>query len=113
MREYTDAEVASEAWSGAEPPSFPKVNGHTEPFVTFPTSCAFDLDGKIVPERECGVEGVMPHENVTLLTGDGGLGKTLLALQLGASIATRSNWLGIPVMQGPFLYVGAEDVRDP
>jgi RecA-family ATPase len=66
----------------------------------------------VVPEREWLVEGAIPHENVTLLSGDGGLGKTILALMLGTALATKSNWLGFESMQGPFLYIGAEDDVD-
>ena len=76
---------------------------------TIKTCCAADLEGKRVPERKWLVEGVIPHENVTLLSGDGGLGKTILALMLGASQSTRGPWLGFNTMQGPFLYIGAED----
>jgi RecA-family ATPase len=76
------------------------------------TTCAADLEGHEVPERKWLVEGCFPHENVTLLGGDGGLGKTILALMLGTSLSTRTDWLGFPAMQGPFLYVGAEDDND-
>ena len=75
----------------------------------FSTTCAFNLDGKTIPERQWTVDGAIPHENVTLLSGDGGLGKTILALMLGT---TRTAWLGFDTMQGPFLYVGAEDDED-
>ena len=55
------------------------------------------------------MEGAIPHENVTLLSGDGGLGKTILALMLGVAISTKTDWFGFAAMQGPFLYIGAED----
>ena len=35
------------------------------------------LMGKKIPQREWLVEGMIPHKTVTLLTGDGGLGKSL------------------------------------
>jgi RecA-family ATPase len=76
------------------------------------TYCAADLDGKTIPEREWLVEGVMPHRTVTLLSGDGGIGKSLLVLNLFAHIAARRDWLGFKTMQGPVLYVGAEDEQD-
>jgi RecA-family ATPase len=76
---------------------------------TFETRCAYDFADKLVPERQWLVEGAIPHENVTLLSGDGGLGKTLLALMLGASMSARRDWFGFKTMQGPCLYVGAED----
>jgi RecA-family ATPase len=76
------------------------------------TVCAADLEGTPVPPREWLVKDVIPHNNVTNLSGDGGLGKTLLAMQLGTSLSTRTDWLGFQCMQGPFLYIGAEDDED-
>jgi RecA-family ATPase len=100
-----------EAWSELKS----KANGHDtsggEP-AAFTTTCAFDLENRLVPDRQWLVEGAIPHENVTLLSGDGGLGKTILALMLGMSAATKTDWLGFPTMQGPFLYIGAEDDDD-
>jgi RecA-family ATPase len=76
------------------------------------TCCAADLEGQPVPEREWLIKDVIPHRNVTLLSGDGGLGKTLLALQIGISLSAKIPWLGHATMQGPFLYIGAEDDDD-
>ena len=78
----------------------------------FGTTCACNLAGVAVPERQWLVDGAVPHENVTLLSGDGGLGKTILALTLGTALSTKRDWLGFAAMQGPFLYIGAEDDAD-
>lgn len=48
-----------------------------------------------VPDREWFVEGLIPHKTVTLLTGDGGLGKSLLMQQLCVAAATDTEWLGL------------------
>jgi RecA-family ATPase len=80
--------------------------------VDFTTTCAADLEGKQVPNRQWLVEDRIPHENVTLFSGDGGLGKTILALMLGTSLSSCTPWLGLEAMQGPFLYIGAEDDED-
>ena len=40
----------------------------------FSTTCAFHLEGEPIRERQWTVDGAIPHENVTLLSGDGGLG---------------------------------------
>src|SRR4051794_14019064 len=76
------------------------------------TVCAADFEDKPVPQRQWLVDKVIPHRNVTLLSGDGGLGKTILALMLGSSLSTRTDWLGLPTIQGPCLYYGAEDEMD-
>ena len=49
---------------------------------------------------------------VTGLYGDGGVGKTLLALQLQASMALGRKWLGVEVEQGKSLGVYCEDDKD-
>jgi len=76
------------------------------------TICAASLAGLPVPLRQWIVEGIVPRRVVTLLYGDGGLGKSLLAMQLGVSVATGTNWIGHPTDTGPALYLGAEDEQD-
>jgi RecA-family ATPase len=49
------------------------------------------------PEREWLVEGLIPMGTVTFLSGDGGLGKTLLAQQLVMAAAVGGSWCGKPV----------------
>jgi hypothetical protein len=68
-----------------------------------------DWEGSPVPERQWLVHGFIPARAVTLLSGNGGDGKTQLALQLLASSALRTKWLGQHVTHGPGLYFGAED----
>jgi RecA-family ATPase len=49
-------------------------------------------------------------KNVTLLGGDGGTGKSLLALQLALACCTAiPHWIGMEVSTGPVLYLSAED----
>jgi RecA-family ATPase len=49
---------------------------------------------------------------VTLFSGDGGTGKSLLALQLAVSVATGGSWLGRTVKQGRVIFFSAEDDDD-
>lgn len=73
---------------------------------------AADLAGKPPPPRQEHVEGMIPAGNVTLLGGDGGTGKSLLALQLAVATASRSQWIGLPVAGGCALFLTAEDEID-
>jgi RecA-family ATPase/5S rRNA maturation endonuclease (ribonuclease M5) len=75
----------------------------------FPAS---DLAGTIPPPREWHVEGLIPAKQVTMLGGDGGVGKSLLALQLAVASATGGNWVGMKPTQGRAMYISAEDDRD-
>jgi hypothetical protein len=53
---------------------------------------------------------LVPMRNVTLLGGDGGTGKSLLALQLALACCTAIPlWIGMEVLAGPVLYISAED----
>lgn len=74
---------------------------------------ASSLKEKAVPPREWLVPQLIPANTVTLLSGDGGTGKSLLALQLAVSVGTGVwPWLNRQPEQGVALYVGAEDDID-
>src|SRR5688500_3297013 len=70
------------------------------------------LGGLPVPPRDWHVEPVIPHQTVTLLSGDGGTGKSLLALQLAVATALGSSWINRTVAGGRALYLSAEDDMD-
>ncbi|MDN2584064.1 AAA family ATPase [Aquibium sp. ELW1220] len=71
-----------------------------------------DWQGKEVPERRWFVEGLIPMRQVTILAGDGGVGKSLLALQLGAASALSVDTLDMHPQGGRVVYMGAEDEAD-
>lgn len=73
---------------------------------------ATQLRGKAVPQMRWLVEELVPQKTVTLLSGDGGTGKSLLALQLAVAVATGSSWIGRPVECGRVIYLTAEDDED-
>lgn len=78
-------------------------------------ACAFTADelaGSPAPFRPWHVKNMVPIKAVTLLQGDGGTGKSLLALQLAVSTALGRPWLGQEVRRGNVLYLSAEDDRD-
>lgn len=73
---------------------------------------ASELHGVPVPSREWLVDGLVPSRTVTLLSGDGGTGKSLLALQLAASVSSGGLWLGRQVSTGGAVFLSAEDDED-
>lgn len=78
-------------------------------------SCFFSactLSGKPVPLREWLVKDLVPQKTVTLLSGDGGTGKSLLALQLAIATATGTPWISKPVQQGRVIFMSAKDDAD-
>jgi RecA-family ATPase len=65
-----------------------------------------------VPEREWIVRDWIPAKTVTLLSGDGAVGKSTLALQLGTARALGRDWIGTMPTAGRTLYLSAEDDAD-
>ncbi|TIQ43410.1 AAA family ATPase [Mesorhizobium sp.] len=68
--------------------------------------------GMPVPTREWFLDGLIPRRQVTILNGDGGVGKSLLALQIGAASAMGCETIGMRPMAGRVMYLGAEDEAD-
>ncbi len=73
---------------------------------------ASSLAGKPVPPQDWFVDGLIPANNVTMLAGDGGAGKSLLALQAAVAAATNGCWIGFRPKAGKVLFVSAEDEID-
>ncbi|TVR11743.1 MAG: ATPase [Salinarimonadaceae bacterium] len=70
------------------------------------------LQGSPVPPRLWCVPDWIPDKVVTLLSGDGGTGKSLLAMQLATSCATGALFLGMEIAARKVLYLSAEDDQD-
>ena len=70
------------------------------------------MEGVPVPPREWIVSDYIPHKTVTLLFGDGGTGKSLLALQLASARALAREWIGLLPEPGQTLVLSAEDDAD-
>ena len=68
--------------------------------------------GEPIPDRPWLVKGLIPRRVVTMLGGDGGLGKSLLAQQLLTACATERNWLARETMSCRALGIFCEDDRD-
>jgi RecA-family ATPase len=74
-----------------------------------------EWEGKPKPERKWIIPDVIPDETITILYGDGGLGKSLVMLQLAAarSITTETtDWLGFAPKLGRTLVLSTEDDAD-
>lgn len=68
-------------------------------------------DGR-APPRLWHVRNMVPARAVTLFQGDGGTGKSTVAVQLAAATVLGARWLGQDVRKGKALYLSAEDDRD-
>jgi RecA-family ATPase len=81
-----------------------------EPVFLESASCLHDV---AIPPREWMVPDLIPHRTVTILGGDGGTGKSLVALQLAVASAARTEWMGQTLDRpGGVVYISAEDERD-
>jgi RecA-family ATPase len=66
-------------------------------------------EGQPIPERQWYLEGLIPNRQVTLLSGDGGTGKSLLAYQVGLAGVLGIETLGFVPAEGRVIYFAAED----
>ena len=80
--------------------------------LKFETIDPIRLQGEPIPERRWIVPGWIPHGQTTMLTGDGGVGKSLLAMQLLVSCATGKPWLGQLAMACKAVGIFCEDDKD-
>jgi RecA-family ATPase len=78
----------------------------------FGLTIASSLASRLPPERRWLVPDYIPLRQVTLLSGDGGLGKSLLAMQLQVAAAISGDWLGLPTMLCRSIGIYAEDDED-
>ncbi|WP_245269870.1 AAA family ATPase [Nitrobacter hamburgensis] len=83
--------------------------GPITPLAPFPLVDPSEWHGTIAQVRQWFLTGLIPHRQVTLLSGDGGVGKSLLGLQIGAASALAIETLGLQPRPGRVLYLGAED----
>ncbi len=91
--------------------TWPAAN-HAYRSAKLPCVNPISLQGQPIPERRWIVPGWIPLGQTTLLYGDGGLGKSLLAMQLATSCATSGAWLGMDVLPCKAVIFHAEDAVD-
>jgi RecA-family ATPase len=69
--------------------------------------------GKPVPQRRWAVLNRIPANNVTVLSGTGGTGKTIIAMQLAAAtVLDPGDWFGAVPEHGPVIFLSAEEPED-
>lgn len=83
--------------------------GTVEPL---PATVVSSLEGIAIPARRWCVPGWVPDGQVTMLSGAGGNGKSLLAQQLMTAAALGREWLGIPVERRKVFGLFCEDEED-
>lgn len=68
-----------------------------------------ELASRDWPPTTWAVEGLLPAGQVTLLSANGGVGKSIVSLQMAVAVATGSDFLGLKARAGRALIVSAED----
>lgn len=106
-----DMAPPSEDWHGdvTGPVSYTNGGDDAPPLTFFRAS---DFAGLAVPERSWVVPAVIPSRVVTLFSGHGAVGKTVLLLDLMIAMALGHRWLGYQVSGGRTLGVFAEEERE-
>ena len=95
----TRAAIPAESKPTSEPPPLPFIN-------------IAAWDGAMAPEREWVVQDRVPLKNVTLLSGEGGVGKSIVSLHLAVATVLGRDWLSTLPTPGPALVVCCEDDAD-
>jgi RecA-family ATPase len=65
--------------------------------------------GQPVPDREWCVLSRIPMRNVTLFSGEGAIGKSIVSLQLAVAHVLGRHWLGTMPEKGPVVAIACED----
>lgn len=75
---------------------------------------ASDFEGKAVPDRDWLIPSVLVRRSLTLFSGDGGTGKSLLCLQMQVAAALGGSWLGLdmPGKMSSFGYYCEDDEEE-
>lgn len=98
---FGDTSEKAESAAGSLPYKTPDVN------LCFSIA---DLLSQTPVKREWLVKSWLPASEISVIYGDGGSGKSLIAAQLAYALAAGSAWLGLPVERSrPVVYVACED----
>jgi len=106
-----------EAYAEEQAGSRQRVNGHDrsapQTEVLRPGALKWDeLDGRDPPAREWIMPYWIPHKHVTLLTGRGGIGKTLLAQHIGTAVALGLEYIEPLQTRRVLMWAGEDDADE-
>lgn len=107
-----DAQYAERLLAGSRAKAEQQPSGDAPKPPLLPILDPTTLQGIPVPTRKWWAEDLVPAGTVTELSGDGGAGKSLLALQACVAAATGGVWLGMRIERGRALFLTAEDEPD-
>jgi RecA-family ATPase len=107
--EVTREQIRALLRSAAEVATAPDLERVAREILALDIVSALELLRSPAPRRQWLAEPWIPHRDVTMLAGDGGIGKSTIALQLGTATAIGALWFGLEVLKGPVLYVSCED----
>lgn len=114
--EAKEAEERAKALARRGPPLAGNAANDNNPAgvkgTPLPIVCPAEWHGHPVPQREWLIEGIIPKRQVTILSGDGGVGKSLIAAQVGAATCMGVDTIGLSPVQCGVLYLGAEDEKE-
>jgi phage/plasmid primase-like uncharacterized protein len=117
VRDVIKRAIEREAKPDPDPEPPPDV-GESPPDQTPPPRLlrvisSADWQDKPVPQRRWAVRNRIPMRAVTILAGDGGKGKTMIALQLCYAVRRGTDWLGAIIDEGgPALFFTAEETEE-
>jgi RecA-family ATPase len=86
--------------------------GPEKPKATLPFADIAAWSERDLPLRDWAVQDRFPLRNVSMLSGEGAIGKSVLTCQLGAAHVLGRDWLGTLPELGPAIIVNAEDEED-
>lgn len=101
----SDTETETETGTNAETES--ETDKPSLPFIKIS-----DWHNRPVPERPWTVQNRIPAGSVTLLSGEGSVGKSILSLQLAVAVVLGKDWLQSLPEYGPALVICCEDDAD-
>ena len=102
---FTDYALPKTEHNGPEQPP-PRDSNGNEPLVYVDISKWSDAP---VPRRRWAVLNRIPAKNVTVLSGTGGTGKTIIAMQLAVAIVLGLDWFGVLPEHGPVIFLSGEE----